>query len=163
MMSWPVLTGERRIHKVSCFAHLDYHTTWCRIILLFLFLSHCFFDLIKNSCYCSIDVALLCHLYIYILTNSLFILADCLPLPLYKQTAYHCCLPEKSTRENKLLSENYNYLSRSFQCLKRPYFAFLTARKRAQKSEQRKLREVLCLQGLRHASRARRIEEKKYD
>ena len=81
MMSWPVLTGERRIHKVSCFAHLDYHTTWCRIILLFLFLSHCFFDLIKNSCYCSIDVALLCHLYIYILTNSLFILSDCLPSP----------------------------------------------------------------------------------
>ena len=80
-MSWPVLTGERRIHKVSCFAHLDYHTTWCRIILLFLFLSHCFFDLIKNSCYCSIDVALLCHLYIYILTNSLFILSDCLPSP----------------------------------------------------------------------------------
>ena len=47
--------------------------------------------------------------------------------------------------------------------LKRSYFAFLIARKRAQKSEQRKLREVLCLQGLRHASRARRMEEKKYD
>ena len=33
----------------------------------------------------------------------------------------------------------------------------------AQKSEQRKLREVLCLQALRYASRARRVKEKKYD
>ena len=32
-----------------------------------------------------------------------------------------------------------------------------------QKSEQRKLREVLCLQALQHASRARRMKEKKYD
>ena len=46
-----VLARERRIHEISRFAYLDYHATWCRIILLFLFLSHCFFDLIKNSCY----------------------------------------------------------------------------------------------------------------
>ena len=78
-LGWIVLTGERRVHQISRFAYLDYHATWCRINLLFLFLSHCFFDLIKNSCYCSIDVALLCHLYIYILTNSLFILYGCLP------------------------------------------------------------------------------------
>ena len=78
-LGWIVLTGERRVHQISRFAYLDYHATWCRINLLFLFLSHCFFDLIKNSCYCSIDVALLCHLYIYILTNALFILYGCLP------------------------------------------------------------------------------------
>ena len=72
-LGWVVLTGVRRVHQISGFAYLDYHATWCRIILLFLFLSHCFFDLIKNSCYCSIDVALLRHLYIYILTNSLSI------------------------------------------------------------------------------------------
>ena len=50
-LSWVVLTGVRRVHQISGFAHLEYHATWCRIILLFLFLSHCFFDLIKNSCY----------------------------------------------------------------------------------------------------------------
>ena len=80
-LGWVVLTGVRRVHQISGFAYLNYYATWCRIILLFLFLSHCFFDLIKNSCYCSIDVALLRHLYIYILTNSLFILSDCLPSP----------------------------------------------------------------------------------
>ena len=103
MMRWPVLAWERRVHQISGFAYSNYRTLWCRITLLYLLFSHNFFDLIKNSCYCSIDVALLCHLYIYILTNSLFILSNCLPLPLYGQTAYHCCLPEKSTRENKLL------------------------------------------------------------
>ena len=80
-LGWVVLTGVRRVHQISGFAYLDYHATWCRIILLFLFLSHCFFDLIKNSCYCSLDVASLRHLYIYILMNSLFILSDCLPSP----------------------------------------------------------------------------------
>ena len=76
-----VLARVRRVHQISGFAYLDYHATWYRIILLFLFLSHCFFDLIKNSCYCSLDVASLRHLYIYILMNSLFILSDCLPSP----------------------------------------------------------------------------------
>ena len=80
-MCWPVLTWERRVHQISGFAYLNYRTLWCRIILLFLFLSHCFFDLIKNSCYCSLYVASSSHLYIYILTNSLFILSDCLPSP----------------------------------------------------------------------------------
>ena len=96
----PVLAREGRIHKISRFTHLDYHTTWCRINLLFLFLSHCFFDLIKNSCYCSIDVALLCHLYIYILTNSLFILADCLPPPPLQADSISL-LPAREVNERK--------------------------------------------------------------
>ena len=82
MMRWPVLTWERRVHQISGFIYSNYHALWCRITLLYLLFSHNFFDLIKNSCYCSINVALLCHLYIYILTNSLFILSDGLPSPL---------------------------------------------------------------------------------
>ena len=39
-------------------------------------------------------------------------------------------------------------------------FCFLYSSGMDTKSEQRKLREVLCLQRLRHASRARRMEEK---
>lgn len=96
----PVLAREGRIHEITRFAHLDYHATWCRIILLFLFLSHCFFDLIKNSCYCSIDVALLRHLYIYILTNSLFILYDCLPLPSLQADSISL-LPARKINERK--------------------------------------------------------------
>ena len=95
-----VLARERRIHEISRFAHLDYHATWCRIILLFLFLSHCFFDLIRNSCYCSIDVALLCHLYIYILTNSFFILSDCLPSPSLQADSFSL-LPTREINERK--------------------------------------------------------------
>ena len=95
-----VLTRKRRIHEISGFAYLDYHATWCRINLLFLFLSHCFFDLIKNSCYCSLDVASLSHLYIYILTNSLFILSDCLPSPSLQADSISL-LPAREINERK--------------------------------------------------------------
>ena len=44
--------------------------------------------------------------------------------------------------------------------LKTFLFCFLDSSQMCTKSEQRKLREVLCLQALRHASRARRMEEK---
>ena len=105
-LGWVVLTGVRRVHQISGFAYLDYHATWCRIILLFLFLSHCFFDLIKNSYY-LLSMWLCCSPFIiYILIT---LLTAC-PLPFYRQTALYCCLPEKSTRENKLLLENYKYL-----------------------------------------------------
>ena len=66
------------------------------------------FDLIKNSCYLlSIMWLRRSPFIIYILNQFLLTVY---PLPLYRQTAYHCCLPEKSTRENKLLLENYNEL-----------------------------------------------------
>ena len=123
-MRWAVLTWERRIHKVSCFAHLDYHTTWCRIILLFLFLSHCFFDLIKNSCYCSIDVALLCHLYIYILTNSLFILSDCLPSPLQADSVLPLPAREINERKQTIIRELQLFITVS-SVLKTFLFCFL--------------------------------------
>ena len=58
------------------------------------------FDLIKNSCYCSIDVASLRHLYIYILTNSLFILSDCLPSPSLQADSISL-LPAREINERK--------------------------------------------------------------
>ena len=78
---WVVLTGERRIHQISGFACLEYHATWCRINLLFLFLSHCFFDLIKNSCY-LLSMWLRCSPFIiYILITLLSIPPNRLPSP----------------------------------------------------------------------------------
>ena len=73
-LGWIVLTGVRRVHQISRFAHLDYHATWCRINLLFLFLSHCFFDLIKNSCYLLSIMWLHCSpfiIYILITLSSI--------------------------------------------------------------------------------------------
>ena len=99
-MRRPVLAWERRVHQISGFAYSNYRTLWCRITLLYLLFSHNFFDLIKNSCYCSIDVALLCHLYIYILTNSLFILADCLPPPPLQADSI-LLLPAREINERK--------------------------------------------------------------
>ena len=82
MMCWPVLTWERRVHQISGFAYLNYRTLWCRIILLFLFLSHCFFDLIKNSCYLLSIMWLRCSPFIiYILITLLSIPPNRLPSP----------------------------------------------------------------------------------
>ena len=78
-LGWIVLTGVRRVHQISGFAYLDYHATWCRIILLFLFLSHCFFDLIKNSCYLLSMWLCRSPFIIYILINSLSIPLNRLP------------------------------------------------------------------------------------
>ena len=58
------------------------------------------FDLIKNSCYCSLEVTLLRHLYIYILMNSLFILSDCLPSPSL-QADSTLLLPAREINERK--------------------------------------------------------------
>ena len=81
-LGWIVLTGERRIHEISHFAHLDYHATWCRIILLFLSFSHCFFDLIKNSCYLLSIMWLRCSPFIiYILITLSFIPLNRLHVP----------------------------------------------------------------------------------
>ena len=80
-LGWVVLTRVRRVHQISGFAYLDYHATWCRINLLFLFLSHCFFDLIKNSCY-LLSMWLRCSPFIiYILIAFSSIPSNCLPSP----------------------------------------------------------------------------------
>ena len=101
MMCWPVLTWERRVHQISGFAYLNYRTLWCRIILLVLFLSHCFFDLIKNSCYLLSIMWLHCSPFIiYILTNSLFILSDCLPSPSLQADSISL-LPAREINERK--------------------------------------------------------------
>ena len=81
-LGWIVLTGVRRVHQISGFAYLDYHATWCRIILLFLFLSHCFFDLIKNSCYLFYRCGFIKSPFIiYILITLLSIPPNRLPSP----------------------------------------------------------------------------------
>ena len=80
-LGWIVLTGVRRVHQISGFAYLDYHATGCRIILLFLSFSHCFFDLIKNSCY-LLSMWLRCSPFIiYILITLLSIPPNRLPSP----------------------------------------------------------------------------------
>ena len=70
-LGWVVLTRVRRVHQISGFAYLDYHATWCRINLLFLFLSHCFFDLIKNSCYLFYRCGFIKSPFIYIHLDNL--------------------------------------------------------------------------------------------
>ena len=100
MMCWPVLTWERRVHQISGFAYLNYRTLWCRIILLFLFLSHCFFDLIKNSCY-LLSMWLRCSPFIiYILITLLSIPPNRLPSPSLQADSISL-LPAREINERK--------------------------------------------------------------
>ena len=99
-LGWIVLTGVRRVHQISGFAYLDYHATWCRINLLFLFLSHCFFDLIKNSCY-LLSMWLRCSPFIiYVLITLLSIPPNRLPAPSLQADSISL-LPAREINERK--------------------------------------------------------------
>ena len=100
-LGWVVLTGVRRIHQISVFAYLDYRATWCRIILLFLFLSHCFFDLIKNSCYLLSIMWLCCSPFIIYILINLSSISPNRPFPPPLQADSISQLPAREINERK--------------------------------------------------------------
>ena len=100
---------------------------------------------------------------IYILINSFSIPLNHLPSPSLQADSI-LLLPAREINERKQTIIRELLLSFAVKSmLKTSLFGLLNSSQMDTKSEQRKLREVLCLQALRHASRARRMEQKKYD
>ena len=69
-------------------------------------------------------------------------------------------LPAQEINERKLtIIRELQLFVTVISVLKTFLFCFLDSSQMGTKSEQRKLREVLCLRALRHASRTRRVKE----
>ena len=97
---------------------------------------------------------------IYILITLLFISLNRLHAPSLQADSV-LPLPAREINERKQTIIRELQLSVTVKSVpKMSLFCFLYSSGMDTKSEQRKLREVLCLQRLRHASRARRMEEK---
>ena len=145
-LGWVVLTGVRRVHQISGFAYLDYHATGCRIILLFLFLSHCFFDLIKNSCYLLSIMWLHCSPFIiYILITLLSIPPNHLSSPpLQADSALPLPAREINERKQTIIRE-LQLLVTVKSVLKTFLFCLLYSLGKDTKKNKGNLRKVLCL------------------
>ena len=144
-LGWVVLTGERSIHQISGFAYLDYRATWCRINLLFLFLSHCFLIWLKIVVIYSL-CGFVAHLLLSILMNSFHYIVLLFVRSPSLQADSISLLPAREINERKQTITRELQLSFAVKSVVRvSLFCSLDSSETSTKNNKGNLRKVLCL------------------